>query len=91
MARMLSEDEALSELVRQTGKRKYPWHKWLNGEWWYLIQGTDYFCNHRTFQQAIYRKQYEYGKVTVHTMQDGLLIRLLTNVDEEGIDVDSDG
>ena len=30
---------------RQSGKGKYPWHEWLDGSAWELVQGRDFQCS----------------------------------------------
>ncbi len=77
MGRTVDDTEAKRLIFKANGVMKYPWHEWLNGGWWHLIEGTDYFSSTKAFAQRCYREQVRYGKITVRIVENGVLIKMV--------------
>lgn len=75
MGRVLNEDEATRLIFRASNRAKYPWHDWLNGEYWYLTEGKDFFGTTKAFRERCYRMQAQHGAVSVYVMDDGVILK----------------
>lgn len=73
---------------RTKARIRYPWHLWLNGSMWLLVQGEDFDCSIHQFQI------YAHGYATNHGIRiktkrtedgDGLYIKAYRNSTKEGL------
>lgn len=54
-----------------TGRPKYPWQSWTDGQIWRLSRGTDFKVGRESMRQAVYDWARRKGmKVTVHHAGD---------------------
>lgn len=51
-----------------TANQIYPWHKWLNGSMWLLIQGEDFHGTTKNFRKYLFSYCWEHG-IKVKTKQ----------------------
>ena len=77
MAKQLTNEEAYEIMLSNSVQRKYPWDKWLDGNWWHVQEDIDFIIKKKSFRNMVYRKQDEFGKIDTVEVPDGFLIRRL--------------
>lgn len=74
MARTISEYLFQNRGQLQTGKAKYPWDEWTNGEIWEITRGVDYNPEPRRMRMRLYNRAQRYGlKVQVNVIGDRII------------------
>lgn len=63
--------------VRKPGPRpKYPWHQWMDGEWWHLTMGADYETSTRSFRSVAHSHGVRHGyRLHTRLTDGGIYIR----------------
>jgi len=75
MAKQLSNEEAEEMVLSKSNHRKYPWKKWMDGNWWHIQEEVDFDILKPSFRNMVYRKQSQYGRIITIEMPDGFLIK----------------
>ena len=77
MAKQLTNEEAEEMMLANSHHRKYPWDKWMDGNWWHVQEDIDFAIKKKSFRNMVYRKQDEFGRIDTVEMPDGFLIKRL--------------
>ena len=75
MAKQLNDIEAEAILSKLGKPYIYPWEQWLNGKWWLLKEGEDYYSSTKGFRQRLYRKQNKWGRIRTRVIGKTILIK----------------
>ena len=76
MSKRLTEEEAIQLIkVTPSGRVRYNWDEWLDGEWHHIFKDIDYTCNDVSFRNLLYLKCKQYGKIKTVKVENGFLIK----------------
>ena len=53
MAKQLSNEEAYEIMLINSVQRKYPWDKWLDGNWWHVQEDIDFVIKKKSFRNMV--------------------------------------
>jgi hypothetical protein len=78
MATRLTNEEAIELHVdHRIVQWHYPWDEWLDGSWWLIEKGKDYFIKTKSMRKLIYdkKKHGEQGVITHVIAEDTILFK----------------
>ena len=84
MAKRMTYEDIKAFHLEHPGYEKwmYPWNEWLDGSWWLIKQGEDYFIKTKSMRKLIYDKKLKWGGpiYTRCVTEDSILLKRETDV-----------
>lgn len=74
-------DPSRVDKIKPGARAIYPWASWTDGEWWRLVEGSDYTTTTKTFRTVARNHARRNGlRLTSQQTEDGLFVRFTKKV-----------